>query len=327
MKKSFFFVLALLSVAACQKDASVETEVDGGTPIKFSAYISRGVTKVSVADVTTDNMSEFRVACYQANTTTKYFVKEQTATKTVVGTDVVFKTADSYYWPSTGDQKFDFFAYCGSASEISNSVVGGTPTATITYTVPTTADEDLVAAYKKSQAKTSAVALTFDHILTKIESLTLAPLKTGAGATEQYKYKFTAVTVSTPKNGGTYTFGGDWAVSGSNAEYAFTTQTGDFKGNATKVLQSGTPAVNDQMIIMPQEATFSVTYSVDYSADGTTWSEIMTSTTKTAKITLNKGYSYGITLRLPIDASASSEIVFSVSVNDWVSGSADVDLK
>jgi len=321
MKKSFFFVLAVLSVAACQKEASVEAEVNGGNTINFSAYISRGITKAPVTDVTTANLDTFRVACYQAGTATKYFVKEQKATKS----DDLFKTADTYYWPSTGTPSFDFFAYRGTVtSEISNTA----GTATITYAVPAAANEDLIAAAVKAQGKASSVSLTFDHILTKIDSLVIAPLKTGAGTTAQYKYKFTAVKVSTDKNAGTYTFGGNWGdLGGSKTDYAFTTQTGDFTGNASKVLKSGTPAANDQMIVMPQEnVTFSVTYSVDYSADGTTWSEIMTSTTKSAKITLAKGYAYGITLRLPIDASASSEIVFDVTVNDWSHESKDVDL-
>jgi len=318
MKKSFFFVLAVLSVAACQKEASVEAEVDGGNTINFSAYISRGITKASVTDVTTTNLDTFRVACYHAGTGTAYFTKEQTAKKS----DALFKTTDTYYWPSTGTPSFDFFAYRGKASEISNT----DGTATITYTVPKTADEDLIAATVKGQGSTTSVALTFDHILTKIDSLVLAPLKTGAGTTAQYKYIFTEVKVSAPKNAGTYTFGGAWTLSGAKTDYTFTTQTGEFVGDDSKVLKSGSPAENDQMIIMPQKnVVFSVTYSVQYSADGTSWSEIMASTTKTAKITLAKGYAYGITLRLPIDASAS-EIVFDVNVNDWGHDSKDVDL-
>ncbi len=316
MKKSFFFVLAVLSVAACQKDASVDTVVtNDGAAIKFSAYISRSVTKAQVTDVTTATLDTFRVASYQTGTATSYYGSEQTARLDANN----FKTDQTYFWPTSGS--LDFFAYRGSVTGGVSNTAG---TATIAYTVKSTADEDLVAAKKLGQGSTSAVQLDFDHILTKIDSVTIAPLTTGNGTTANYKYIFTAVKVTTPKNGGTYTFNdGSWVLSGASTDYSFPNQSGNFLGNGSSPLKTGGFA--DEMILMPQAATFSVTYSVEYSGDGSTWSEIMASTTKSATITLDKGHKYDIVLRLPIDSS-SQEILFSVTVNDWTADSADVDL-
>ena len=59
----------------------------------------------------------------------------------------------------------------------------------------------------------------------------------------------------------------------------------------------------------------SITYSVDYSGDGTHFTTIMTSATKTASIPIDMGKSYAITLELPNDASP---ILFTVeSVGPW----------
>lgn len=321
MKKNFIFMLLVLAFYACQKNENPVVGQKDAESICFTAYADRALTRAVVSDVTTANLDTFRVACYKAGSQQNYFVNEQKATKD----GAVFKTADHYFWPAS-TQDLDFFAYRGNVPSGVNNVSG---TASIAYTVLKSADEDLIVAKNTGLSKTDAVSLVFNHVLSKVNKLTLAPVTSSVSATAKYKYKYTDVKITGAKETGTYSYTGSsadsWSGLSGSQVYSFTSNSGNFLGNATKELKTGSPEVNDQLVILPQTATFSVTYSVEYSADGTNWVEVLASTTKSTTIEMAKGYSYDITLHLP---NSASEIIFgTVTVTDWTSGSADKTLE
>jgi len=322
MKQAILFIAAsmVLSLASCQKD-ELSGSTDPEDVISFSSYMERTFTRAVVTDVTSTNLTAFKVMAYHQGTSTVYFTTEQTATKQVSGN---YTIGTKYYWPITSG--LDFFAYSGSGADtISN--VGGV--ACVSYSVPASGTEDFVVAAAEDCTESAAMviadtkvqALTFNHALTKVNRVILKAKDNGVSNTVNYRYIFTDVSIKGAKTSATYTFnpasGTNWGTATGSADYTFTEYSGNFPGSAADTLEHSA-GVNDQFIILPQRAIFSVTYSVQYSPDGANnWTEILESVTKTAEVPMEMGESYDITFHLPNDASP---MIFSLSgVEDWTS--------
>ncbi len=311
----------VLSLASCQKD-EFSGSTDPEDVISFSSYMERASTRAVVTDVTSANLTAFKVMAYSQGTSTVYFSTEQTATKQVSGD---YTIGTRYYWPVTAG--LDFFAYNGSGADTISNVAG---VASVSYSVPASGTEDFVVAVAEDCTKSAAMvigdarvqALTFNHALTKVNKVILKAKNDGVCNTVNYRYVFTDVRIEGAKTSATYTFnpasGTNWGTAAGSADYVFTEYSGNFSGSAADTLEHSA-GVNDQFIILPQSAVFSVTYSVQYSPDGTNnWTEIMESVTKTAEVPMEMGESYDITFHLSNDASP---MIFSLSgVEDWSSG-------
>jgi len=324
MKRTTFFIAALmaLSLASCRKDESLVSP-DMGNAIGFTSYMERSHTKAAVTDVTAANLSTFNVMSYLHGTSNGYFMSEQTATKQTSGDyKDTYTTTATYYWPTTSG--LDFFAYSGTGSGTVSNTDG---VASVSYTVPASGTEDFVVAKAEnclkddalSAAGTKAQPLTFGHALTKVNRVILNARTDGVSNTSGYKYIFTDVSIRGAKTNATYTFnpasGTNWGTATGSADYIFTEHSGIFLGNTADTLEHSA-GVKDQFIILPQTATFSISYAVQYHPAGTDlWIEVMDTVTKTAQITMEMGKAYDITFQLSNDAS---QLIFSVSdVEDW----------
>ncbi len=313
--------MALL-LASCQED-ELFVSPDTGETIGFTSYMERSYTKAAVTDVTAANLSTFNVMSYFHGTSTGYFMAEQTATKQTSGDyKDTYTTTTKYYWPTTSS--LDFFAYSGTGSgPVSNT--GGV--ASVSYTVPGSGTEDFVVAKAVdclkddalSAADAKAQLLTFGHALTKVNSVILKARNDGVCNTPGYKYIFTDVSIKGAKTSATYTFnpesGPNWGNASGSADYTFTEHSGIFSGDGADTLECSA-GVKDRFIILPQTATFSISYAVQYSPAGTgRWIEVMDTVTKTAQILMDTGKAYDITFQLSNDAS---QLIFSVSdVENW----------
>jgi len=328
-KRTLLFIAAAaaLSLTSCRKDETFRSQ-DIGDVIGFTSYTERPRMKAAVTDITASSLDTFRVMSYNHSDYSGYFASVQKATKQTSGTYGTYFTTDiTYYWPSTGTA-LDFFAWSGEGAGTLTNTSG---VASIPYTVPAGGVTDFVVSSATNCTKgpetggtgTCAQGLTFSHALTKVNSVTLEAKDDGTSNTENYKFIFTDIHIDDAKTSATYTFnpsGTDpnWGTPESTtADYVFTESSSHFTGDVTKTLKHSA-TVNDQFIILPQTVTFSITYSVQYSPDGTNnWTEVMASDTKTVNVPMEMGKAYDITFQLSNDASP---IIFSVSgVDSWIS--------
>jgi len=322
IKRALFIIAAAaLSLTSCQKDDSLKSQ-DMGDVIGFSSYMERSLTRAQVTDITVASLDTFKVMAYLSGTSNNYFETEQKATKQISGTyNGQYTTGDTYFWPLLSG--LDFFAYRGAAA---GGITNTEGTASLTYTVPSAGTEDLVAsaalnctkAVASGDALSNAQQLTFCHVLTKVNSVILKAKEDGVNNTANFRFVVTDVRIDDADNTADYTFNPtspatNWGSAGGSADYIFPGGTTTFVGTACDTLKSG--GTNDQFIILPQTATFSITYSVQYSADGSTgWTEVMSSTAKSVTVQMEMGKSYDITFEL---SNETSPIIYSAGIGGW----------
>jgi len=302
-------IICLAAVVACMVACRRESGPDSGDgAVVFSTDVRELSTKSVVTDVKDSNFTQFNVMAYVHGKETPYFETEQTATRQTSGVLAgYFSIPEYFYWPL--ESALDFFAYCGagvSAEGITNE--GGK--ASISYTVPAQADEDLVVSAEKDRSKSDAREvgetslsqnLTFRHMLVKIDTVQFKVYDDGEGIynTSDYTFTISDVRIEDAADSGVLSFDFnaasskfEWRDTSGKADYVFTVPP-PFPGDSSCVLMADGTHV-DQFIVFPQILRFSVTYSVAPAAGGDPVLE------KTAKATLSleMGKAYKIVFEL-----------------------------
>lgn len=300
MKKIFIALAALATLAACNKEAAIETPE--GDAIAFG-------------DAFVDNATK---AIYESAADLKAFkvwgnVKGTNATPLALygdtGADVTYNTnwdcAVVRYW--TPSASYNFTAI---ANGIGQNCVNGIPT-TISYTQNSADPADLL--YGAATASTVAdctpngdiedgrVAFTLRHLLARVKVQFENQI-----AADGYTYDITNVKITTAETG-VYTIGAatPWVPAADEVELTYT----DITGLGATVAPAGA-----QLIIPGASVVLSFDYVLKFNGTGI----YNTTVTKTIDTTLAEGYSYNLNVQL----KAGNKIDFTI-VNDnlgWTDG-------
>lgn len=195
MKKSLLILAAVAFVAS----SCTKTEVIEDTPkkgINFSAYTAKP-TRAAQVDVTTDNLTQFKVTAFGNGAT--YF------DNVTFSKNTVWESETKYFWPAF---PLTFCAYNTPTQ------VGTTFNREITtseqklFVVPNSdlaKQEDLVAAYAKDQKEENATStesslpIRFNHYLTQV-------IVKAKNSSTTYKVVVDSVKLANLAGDGTYTF-------------------------------------------------------------------------------------------------------------------------
>ena len=276
MKKKYylFISLSIFSFIGCQKDSSLVSDNtdEGAAPIVFSLNDGFSVDLVetkAVTEVSTSNLTSFNVSA-TTGTSGSEVNKWNNISFAKSGSNF---TASGYYWPAT-DQSYHFYA--SNAALTFNA--GG-------CTVSPDGTVDVVCAYLASPTYKANNALTFNHIYSRIGSLSLT------SSDSNFTVSNVTWTLKSAKTSGTYNLRtGTW-----------TPGTG-----ADKTLSA-----SPDILILPGTYTLQCSYNVkDKNSNYTK------NFTKTASITLVAGKKYTITGTGTNDATA---ITFTATVTAWSS--------
>ena len=181
MKKLFMSLAILAAVVSCSKNEIAEVTTPNVNPIGFSTLNDK-VTRVANGD-----KQNYAVYAQFSTATAGWYITGEniTGNQTPIGDEIT--NGNKYYWPET---PLNFYAY---APIVSNNITlnAAAPAAAlgtlpITYTVPTTADEDFTVAKpvldQKSDTNAGQVAFVFAHMLSKVNiKATLAAKLTADG--------------------------------------------------------------------------------------------------------------------------------------------------
>lgn len=302
MKRIICLVAVVVCVAACQRESCPDY---GDRSVVFSTDVRKPDTKSVVTDVTESNFNQFNIMAYVHGQETPYFGEEQTAVRQTAGSlHGYFMTPVYFYWPL--DLSLDFFAYCGAGvSDEGISNEGGE--ASIRYTVPPQADEDLVVSSELNCSKSDARSvgatswsqkLVFTHALVKIDTVLVNVFDDGIYNTADYMFTVDSIYIKGAANSGVYNYksssgAAKWTDAGGSVDYVFTVPSSPFPGNSSCILMADGTHV-EQFIILPQRVEFCVTYSVAHAAGG----DPVLEKTAYAYLTLVMGKAYKIVLSL-----------------------------
>ena len=194
------------------------------------------------------------------------------------------------YWEITDPGITSFYA---SNAALTFNAAG--PTVTLAN-----CNTDVVAAHCDSPSYASSNDLTFNHVLTRLGSITL---NTQSG----YELSAVSATLTDGCTAGTYNLRtGAWSSLGARSAVA----AGDFSGST-----SAQTSANDKWFV-PGSYTFSVSYTL-------TKGDYVQSFTKTGTVTLLAGKKNNLTATAV--GGSAQEIVFNVSVTDWSLNPVDLD--
>lgn len=161
MKRVSLLILAVaMTSASCSED--MVKEVNHGHAIDF-----RVSAQTRASEITTGNLQTFYVTALNEDEVT-YFENQAF----IRGTNDVFISTPSYFWPTTGS--LSFYAYAPSANELNGTLEISSTAKTITGFSPagTIADQkDFVVAKATGNkaANQAGVALEFGHMLSQVE--------------------------------------------------------------------------------------------------------------------------------------------------------------
>lgn len=313
MLKRFIFTLTVISLVGglfccCDKETPIEestdpfqkeeVDYDFSDGIWFSASDAQG-TKAFTA---LTSAKQFQVLGLNATTSATYC-----NARTV--TNGSYEKIGSYYWPNG----FNLSFFCNLQSKgATNSVIAMTNTTGVvtmpcgTSSAKLAGDEDIITAKALNQTKPTVgdkvVALTFDHILSKIAGCTFTGTVADATTT------VTALSISHPKYGTYKLNDGTWSNLGTAESSALSLPAA--------ISGTGSQSSTDDKTVIPGTYTLSVSYTV--SINGAEYSY-----TKTGSAVLAAGKN------CTIKASLTNDLVpiqFSTTVTAWVNQDVNVTL-
>ena len=206
MKRTTIFLAALALVAAsCTKTEVVSDKTqDSVKGIGFSAYTSRP-TKTAQKDVTTANLSSFKVTAI-GNTNNITLFKDITFSH--VNTGDPWVSDPLYFWPNYA---LDFYAYnTPEYGDFDKSAVVSEKKLTFTPSQNISEHEDLVAAYAPDQTDPSgSTVLPFHHYLTQV-------IVKAKNSSTSYTVEVDGVKLANFLEKGSYTFTDNKMTAGGN---------------------------------------------------------------------------------------------------------------
>ena len=160
MKKILLATVAVVILASCSNNES-EMLKNPANEIKFTNLNDR-VTRVA-----NDAGDDYQVYAELTTSASAWYIND------VIDGTLNTAAAGPYYWPA-GSATLDFFSYAPAGT--TNATVSDThPTLSITYTVPTTADEDFTVATplvgldeNAGSGLDGTAEFQFEHMLSKI---------------------------------------------------------------------------------------------------------------------------------------------------------------
>ena len=305
MKKLFIAMLAVAAVTACAKDEAISIDrqaIGFGNPFVENSVRA---TDYSVPA----NFTQFKVyGIVKGTAGTVNIFAGVPVTGTVGAAEWSYAEQYNQYWiPGAA---YNFAAVVDATVATSNAAETiGMPT-----TLTTTADDNgnlndmlyATASVASAVANQGVVGLTFEHKLSKVHFTVTSNAQGG------YSHTVTGIKVSNFESG-TYTInGGTWAGTTPKAvtfaEIAEVTDASGAKSNA-------------DLLLVPNAATFNVTFTVDLYKNGTK----LGTETKTVAVdtALVKGNSYNFT----IDCEVGLPIKFSVVDDPTWTGQQDVPIQ
>lgn len=307
-KKLLILAVAGLALASCSNDEVVkDLSTSDANAISFRSLVN-GQTRA--ADITTSNLSSFKVTAFPTGTTTSPYMDDVTFTKD----GSTFVSGTPYYWPASN---LDFYAYSptdGASATLATTGASGdqiTKTAYNSFTViPSStigSQADLVYANSNNQGKQTnggvagAAVINFRHagskIVIKVKN-TAANMKFDVSAFKivhvDGSATFTYSTVNDENtNGqntgeavsGTTLSTSDWTNNSDAAEKTITYSTGNFTAaNIIPASQttamflnhsSNAPSTENadediNMILIPQTTSKAIAYSGTTAGDAIT---------------------------------------------------------
>lgn len=285
MKKIFIALAALATLAACNKEAAIETPQ--GDAIAFGDAFVDHSTKAIYE--TANDLQGFTVWGNVANVAL-YGTEGATVTRGTAALGAAWTCSTTRYW--TPSSTFNFAAI---ANGTGTDCVNGLPTK-ISYTLNGTAPADLV--YGTAAATTDAscvpsgsvvtgtgiVSFTLEHLLARVKVSFENQIEGG-----DYTYAISNVTLTTWDKG-VYTIGAQnpWAQDGNS------TTALPYNAIASLAYSTTPTAAGAQVVIPGAPITLGFTYELKL--NGTT---IYTNTvSETVSTTLVKGNSYNLNVQL-----------------------------
>ena len=300
MKKIFIALLAIASVAACNKAEVIEAVE--GEAIEFSNAFVNNATKATDPTYGTVPLTSFNVYGTVTGTAGTINIFDGAEVTGNVGGNV-WSCGVKQYWIAGANYKFAAVVDANVVTKDGNNM----PTA-LTY--ETDGQKDLLYAEATAPGKASGngkVNFSFNHLLSK------AQFTVKSNTADGYFHNVTNIKVNNFETG-TYTIaGGTWAG---------TTATDISFGDITEVTASATKTNATQMLLIPNTADFTVSFTVEIWNGAT---KLGTQNyTKTVSQDLVKGNAYNFT----IECSVGNPIKFTVSADPtWTPATPDVTIQ
>lgn len=305
MKKIFFAVVALAAMISCSKDYTIDYNKQA---IAFGDVFVDNATRADYSD----GLHLTRFLVYGAVTgvggTTNIFGGDEVIGEVGGNWNYVDSDTNVQYWVPGAD--YDFAAVADGTALIwsDEKDENGMPLLLHTYTNQDTNLDDMLYAtahVEDATADQGPVNFTFNHLLSKVHFTVKSNAQGG------YYHTVTGISVSNFKSG-TYTIaGGTWTASTANdnkKDVAFA-EIANVKSTDTNGIS------NADMLLVPTDDAFNVTFTVDLYKNGTK----LGTETKTISVDNNlvKGHAYNFT----IACSVGNPIQFSVTNNPtWTDG-------
>ena len=304
MKKTFIALMTLAALASCNKAEIIETNPD--SIITFGNAFVENATKATDPTYSgTAELTSFKVYGTVTGTAgTVNIFDGVEVTGTVGATEWSYNEQYNQYWIPGAD--YDFVGIVDADAVAQNDLKMPT---SITYN--TVGQKDLLYAkdhVEDATANQQAVNMTFSHLLSKVQFTVTS--NTAGG----YYHNVTGIKVSNFETG-TYTIAdGSWT--GTTAKYI---EFGSVE-NVTATDVNGKTNTT-QMLLVPNAATFDVTFTVDLYKNGTK----LGTETKTIAVEndLVKGNAYNFT----IACSVGNPIKFTVTNDPAWSPQSDVTIQ
>ena len=293
MKKVIFALAAVVALAACSKEQTVVA--DRGDAIGFGAPFVENSTRVDYS--TPGTLTKFNVYGTVTGTAgTVNIYKGVEVTGTIGNADWSHAEQYNQYWIPGADYDFAAIVDATVASDDANDMPLTLTTQADTATVGNMNLKDMLYAsahVEDATATQGRVNFNFSHLLSKVKFTVTSNAMGG------YYHTVTGIKVSNFETG-TYTInGGTWA--GGTAKDV------DFAQIANVTSADTNGKSNAELLLVPNAATFNVTFTVDLYKNGT---KLGTETiTKAVETDLVKGNSYNFT----IACSVGNPIKFGVT--------------
>lgn len=301
MKKTSKFFLAsaaaVLALASCNRMPIEGVDSFTGDEIRFSSAVifvnTKAFTEATNTILQTNGFNAAAIIDSDNSTMFNTAVTYSSGAYTVPNT--------KYYWPVSGTMSF-YGVYPKTQAITLNS-----GDATLSYSHDT--DTDLIAAKAAGVSKqSSAVMMTFDHILSQVQ------IK-AQGAETTVDYKVFSVKI-TDADGGTYAYtAGTWTPSSTTQAYTVYSNA-----SGMEVSTSTMTAVGSAMSFVPGDAKLQVVWKCYNKGTST----VVCEKDVTVDVTLPQGKNSTLNLTLPFDAS---NLTFNSSIGAWVSDIQNIEME
>ncbi len=317
MKKAFFIVsaIAAMMMASCIKDENIEMPASSKSPIEFRSFVNKSTR----ADITTGNITAFRVFGFVEQASGKIF-SDELVTGSGTGQDATWTYSNTQYWIPGKEYYFTAIA----PAEAADRTWSFTPLAEGSgqggkITINNNGQQDLIYAFSGVRTDSplmyapDKVAFTFNHLLSRVKfnftnlmgnDLTTLTIKnvaiTNANTGAEIDFENFDMTSS------------EWTLTGGTTTFTF---------GIDAPIANNDNGNTQHMYLIPQNQTYNMTFSVDVKAGDdviATYNHEVT----IPQVDMKMGHSYVFSAELNFQNINPDQelfpIEFTVSeVNDW----------